>query len=153
MTTSALVVAPQDQGRPLCVVGEHITLLAASEAAGGHEIFLQTGPAGAGPIPHSHPWDESFYVTLGEVHFGIESDLLVALPGTLVHLSAGTTHWFRWGADGGAMASVTSGRRGFEDVRRNRSRDSGQPPGCQQAHRDLHPAWTDCQGVSRTWRA
>lgn len=110
MSASASIVTPQDQGRPLCVVGEHITLLAASEAAGGHEIFLQAGPAGTGPVPHSHPWDESFYVTLGEVHFGIDCDLLVALPGTLVHLPAGTTHWFRWGAGGGAMVSITSGR-------------------------------------------
>lgn len=56
-------MTPQDPGRPLCVVGEHIILLAAGEAAGGDEIFLQAGPAGTGPIPHSHPWDGSFYVS------------------------------------------------------------------------------------------
>ena len=38
---------------------------------GGYEIFLQKGSEGSGPNPHSHPWDESFYVTKGEIDFGI----------------------------------------------------------------------------------
>jgi hypothetical protein len=33
---------------------------------------------------------------------------MVALPGTLVHLPAGTTHWFRFGKGGGEMISMTS---------------------------------------------
>jgi hypothetical protein len=33
---------------------------------------------------------------------------LVAASGTFVHLPGGSTHWFRFGAGGGAMLSVTS---------------------------------------------
>ena len=33
---------------------------------------------------------------------------MIAVPGTLVHLPAGTTHWFRFGKGGGEMISMTS---------------------------------------------
>ena len=46
--------------------------------------------------PHTHPWDESFYVIRGEVDFSVNcSDLRSARPGDLVHVPAGTPHWFR----------------------------------------------------------
>ena len=32
----------------------------------------------------------------------------MARPGTFVHVPAGTTHWFRFGAGGGEMVSFTS---------------------------------------------
>ena len=109
MIAKAFFVTPKNYARPLNVVGEHITVLASGAATGGYEIFLQAGPEGSGPVPHSHPWDESFYVTNGEVDFIIGSDATVAaLPGTLVHIPAGTNHWFRWRAGGGAMISITS---------------------------------------------
>lgn len=108
MSAKAFVVAPGDYKRPLNVVGEQVTVLASAEATGGYEIFLQQGPEGSGPIPHSHPWDESFYVVKGEVAFGIEKETRTALAGTLVHLPAGTTHWFRFGKGGAEMVSMTS---------------------------------------------
>lgn len=109
MTAKAFVVAPKDYARPLNVVGEHITVLASGAATGGYEIFLQAGPEGSGPVPHAHPWDESFYVTNGEVDFSIGDEAtVVARPGTLVHIPSGTSHWFRWRAGGGAMISITS---------------------------------------------
>jgi len=108
MSTKAFVVAPKDYPRPLNVVGEHITVLAAGAATGGYEIFLQEGPEGTGPPPHSHPWDESFFVTRGEVDFSIDGADQTALTGTLVHLPAGTLHAFRFRAGGGKMVSMTS---------------------------------------------
>ena len=33
---------------------------------------------------------------------------MTASPGTLVHLPAGTVHWFRFGPGGGEMVSMTS---------------------------------------------
>ena len=108
MTARPIVVSPADYARPLDVVGEHITVLAAREATEGYEIFLQEGPEGSGPPPHSHGWDESFFVIEGTVEFGHGDERLSAGPGTLVHLPAGTTHWFRFGAGGGEMLSLTS---------------------------------------------
>jgi quercetin dioxygenase-like cupin family protein len=108
MKRPAFVVHPADYPRSLNVVGERITVLASGAATGGYELFLQEGPEGSGPPPHHHPWDESFYVTRGEVAFGLDGEEHVARAGTLVHLPAGTVHWFRFGKEGGQMVSVTS---------------------------------------------
>lgn len=108
MNRTAFVVTPADRPAALNCVGEHITVLASGAATGGYEIFLQEGPEGSGPPPHSHGWDESFYVTRGEVEFGIGDRQHVAAAGTLVHLPGGTVHWFRFGAGGGQMVSMTS---------------------------------------------
>jgi quercetin dioxygenase-like cupin family protein len=108
MTARPFVVGPEDYAPALNIVGEQVTVLASGEATGSYEIFLQRGPEGSGPPPHSHPWDESFLVVKGQIEFGIGSDATVARPGTLVHLPAGTPHWFRFGAGGGEMISMTS---------------------------------------------
>jgi quercetin dioxygenase-like cupin family protein len=108
MTARPFIVAPEDQAGALDIVGEHVTVLASGEATGAYEVFLQRGPDGSGPPPHSHPWDESFYVVRGEIAFGIGAESKTAAPGTLVHLPAGTVHWFRFGPGGGEMISITS---------------------------------------------
>ena len=104
----ALVVSSTNSPRPLNVVGEQITVLASGAQTGSYEIFHQAGPEGSGPPPHNHPWDEAFYVVKGEIAFGIDDRELVAQPGTLVHLPAGTTLWFRFGPVGGEIVSMTS---------------------------------------------
>lgn len=108
MTPKPFIVAPENYAAPLDIVGERVTVLASGEATQGYEIFLQRGPEGSGPPPHSHPWDESFYVVKGAIDFGIGAESQTAAPGTLVHLPAGTEHWFRFGPGGGEMISMTS---------------------------------------------
>jgi quercetin dioxygenase-like cupin family protein len=108
MSPKPFVVAPKDYDRKLNIVGEQITVLASGARTGSYEVFLQQGPEGSGPPPHNHPWDEAFYVTKGEIEFGIADKSMVATAGTLVHLPAGTTHWFRFGKGGGEMVSLTS---------------------------------------------
>ncbi len=94
--------------KPLNVVGEQITVLASGAQTGSYEVFHQAGPEGSGPPPHMHPWDEAFYVTRGDIAFGVGDHEAVAKPGTLVHVPGGTAHWFRFGAGGGEMLSFTS---------------------------------------------
>lgn len=122
MDNQAFFTTAADYGRPLNVVGEHINVLASGATTGSYEVFLQEGPEGSGPIPHTHPWDESFYVIRGEVDFSVNrSDLRTARPGDLVHVPAGTPHWFRWNRGGGAMLSLTSrlgASRLFADIDR-----------------------------------
>jgi quercetin dioxygenase-like cupin family protein len=108
MAAKPIVVTPKDYAPALNIVGEHVTVLASGEATGGFEIFLQRGPEGSGPPPHSHPWDESFYVISGSIDFGIDAESMTAALGTLDHLPAGTVHWFRFGTGGGEMVSMTS---------------------------------------------
>lgn len=121
MAIEPFVVAPADYPPTLAIVGEHATVLASGEQTGGYEVFLQGGPEGSGPPPHSHPWDESFFVIEGRVDFGIGAEVSTATAGTFVHLPAGTAHWFRFGAGGGTMLSMTSrlgASRMFADMAR-----------------------------------
>jgi quercetin dioxygenase-like cupin family protein len=126
MNPRPFVVAPKNYAHPLNIVGERITVLASGEATGSYEIFLQQGPEGTGPPPHTHPWDEAFYVTKGEIEFGIGKEPRTLVAGSFVHLPAGTTHWFRFGKGGGEMISMTS-RLGasqmFADIAREISPD------------------------------
>lgn len=109
MTPSPFFVRACDYASPLNVVGEHITVLASGAKTGSYEVFIQEGPEGSGPIPHTHPWDESFFVIRGEVDFSLGEDpASTASAGTLVHVPAGAKHWFRWRQGGGAMLSITS---------------------------------------------
>lgn len=122
MSAPAFFTNAAEQGRPLNVVGEHITVLASGATTGSYEIFLQEGPEGSGPIPHTHPWDESFFVIRGEVDFSVDGCALrTARIGDLVHVPADTPHWFRWRQGGGAMLSMTSrlgASRLFADIDR-----------------------------------
>jgi quercetin dioxygenase-like cupin family protein len=108
MAAKPFVVAPKAYAPTLDIVGEHVTVLASGEATEGYEIFLHRGPEGSGPPPHSHPWDESFFVCKGQIDFGFGAESMTASAGTLVHLPAGTVHWFRFGRGGGEMLSITS---------------------------------------------
>jgi quercetin dioxygenase-like cupin family protein len=108
MSAKPFVVTPKDYAPALNIVGEHVTLLATGAPTEGYEGFFQRGPEGSGPPPHSHPWDESFFVTKGQIDFGIGAESTTASPGTLVHLPAGTVHWFRFAEGGGEMLSMTS---------------------------------------------
>jgi hypothetical protein len=60
-------------------------------------------------------------VVSGNIAFGVGDKDMIAEPGTLVHLPAGTTHWFRFGKGGGEMISMTSREAAshfFTDVHR-----------------------------------
>jgi quercetin dioxygenase-like cupin family protein len=107
MDGKPFALTPDKYSRALDVVGEKITVLASKDKAKQYEIFLQEGPPGSGPPPHSHGWDEAFFVLGGEIEFGFGDEVMTAKAGTLVHLPAGTTHWFRFGPNGGKMLSMT----------------------------------------------
>jgi quercetin dioxygenase-like cupin family protein len=102
------IIIEKSAPRALNIVGEQITVLASGDQTGSYEVFHQAGPEGSGPPPHNHPWDEAFYVTRGEIAFGVGDREALGRPGTFVHVPAGTTHWFRFGAGGGEMVSLTS---------------------------------------------
>ena len=127
MKTRPFAVTPEEYGRALDVVGEKITVLASNEATHGYEIFLQQGTEGSGPPPHSHDWDEAFYVVKGEVEIHYGDETTMAGPGTLVHLPAGTVHSFRFGVGGGEMISVTGARSRAAQLFTNIDREI--PPG------------------------
>src|SRR5690349_10305674 len=107
MKVDPFVVTPQNYRQPLVVVGVNVTVLASNEATKGYEITVQEGPEGTGPVRHTHPWDESFYVLRGTVDVDCDGRIVEAEPGTLVHFPAGTAHGYRFGAGGGAMLEIS----------------------------------------------
>jgi quercetin dioxygenase-like cupin family protein len=103
-----LIVTENKRNKPLDVGGFSITVLASEADTGDYEVFHLAGPEGKGPGPHFHPWDESFFVIHGELHCGVDDVETIALPGTLVHVPAGSTHWFRFGKGGATLIGITS---------------------------------------------
>lgn len=107
MKNPYFVLTPDRHERALNVVGTQVTVLASNAATQSYGITLQRGDEGTGPPPHSHDWDEAFYVLSGEIHFRCDGQAHVCLPGTLVHIPRGTVHGFQYGKGGGQMLEIT----------------------------------------------
>jgi quercetin dioxygenase-like cupin family protein len=80
-----------------------------------------------GPPPHSHDWDESFYILKGQVVFTYAGETTLCTSGTLVHFPAGTVHAFRIGPGGAEMLEITGKRSNA--VRMFTALDREIPPG------------------------
>ena len=91
----------------LHVRGARITPLAAETAMSDMQLTYQSGDEGVGPPAHSHNWDESFFITKGEVVFTCDGTTSMCGAGTLVHVPAGTVHAFHFGPGGGEILEIT----------------------------------------------
>jgi quercetin dioxygenase-like cupin family protein len=86
MNVQPFILRPDQHESALNVVGTQVTVLASSAATQSYGITFQQGPEGAGPPPHSHDWDEAFYVLKGEIHFLCDGNAHACTVGTLVHV-------------------------------------------------------------------
>lgn len=127
MNAKPFIVRPGDRSPALNVIGIDITVLASQVDTLDRQITLQAGPEGAGPPPHQHDWDESFYVIRGEVRFTAGAQAATCSAGTLVHVPAGTVHAFSFGPGGAEMLEITGGRS--KAVRLFAALDREIPPG------------------------
>ncbi|MFO1417122.1 MAG: cupin domain-containing protein [Methylotetracoccus sp.] len=110
MSSRPLIIKPSDRKPPLNVVGTRVAVLASEADVEGQQVTIQWGDEGTGPPPHSHDWDESFYVTRGQIEFTCGGDTCVCPAGSFVHVPAGTVHAFRYGSGGGEMLEITGAR-------------------------------------------
>ncbi len=110
MTSKPFVLKPADRKPALNVLGSKMTVLASGSDIEDQQIVVQVGDEGMGPPPHSHDWDESFYIVRGEVVFTCEGETTLCPAGTLVHFPAGTVHAFRIGPGGAEMVEITGKR-------------------------------------------
>jgi quercetin dioxygenase-like cupin family protein len=88
------VVTPKDH-QPLHMVGEAIAVLASAERTGSFEVFLQEGAEGAGPPPHTHAWDEAYYVLAGAIDVLTGDRTQTVGEGEFIFVPSGTPHNFR----------------------------------------------------------
>ena len=107
MPAKSFVLSPEQRSAPLQVLGTRVNLLATSAETGAGEVTLQSGSTGMGPPPHSHHWNESFFILKGSVLFTCDGEQYDCGPGTLVHVPAGTIHAFQYGPEGGEMLEFT----------------------------------------------
>ena len=107
MAVQHFVLTPDQREPALNVLGTQITILAPHAVTQSYGITLQQGEEGMGPPPHSHDWDESFYILKGQVEFLCGGQTHTCLPGCLVHVPRGTVHGFAYGKGGGQMLEVT----------------------------------------------
>jgi len=127
MSSKSFILKPSDRQPALSVIGTRITVLTSESDTEDQQITVQSGDEGTGPPPHSHEWDEVFYVTKGQIEFTCGGETSMCPEGTLVHVSAGTVHAFRYGPGGGEMLEIT-GRRS-NAVRMFTALDQEIPPG------------------------
>jgi quercetin dioxygenase-like cupin family protein len=107
MKMSHFVLRPDQSELALNVVGTQVTVLASNAATQSYGVTLQQGDKETGPSPHSHDWDECFYVLKGGVEFLCDGKADTYSAGTLVDVPRGTAHGFRYGPGGGQMLEVT----------------------------------------------
>jgi quercetin dioxygenase-like cupin family protein len=107
MKVQPSVLTPDQHPPALNVLGTKVTVLASNAATQSYGVTLQQGDEGTGPPPHSHDWDESFFVLDGEIEFLCAGKSQMCTPGTLVHVPRGTVHGFRYGRGGGRMLEIT----------------------------------------------
>jgi quercetin dioxygenase-like cupin family protein len=77
------------------VLGESLRPLLTNEMGSSIEIFDTSGPAGGGPPPHRHPWEEIYLVLSGVLEVTVDGEAHVLEAGGLAHVPAGTVHAYR----------------------------------------------------------
>jgi quercetin dioxygenase-like cupin family protein len=92
-----LVRPDTDEQLPhLGLVGDTYTiLLTGMDTAGRYTLIDMFVPAGGGPPPHRHDFEEMFSVVEGEVELTFRGQRLVARAGETVNIPANAPHGFR----------------------------------------------------------
>lgn len=106
---TAQILTPADRPTALRVAGFDIHALITGDDAQSFEVFFTRGQDGTGPAPHSHAWDETFFVIRGPVLFGVGDREHPIEAGTLLHVPGGERHWWRFEVEG-EFLSFTSGK-------------------------------------------
>lgn len=77
------------------LLGESLRPLLTCDMGSSIEIFDTSGPAGSGPPPHAHPWEEIHVVLEGELEVTVDGESHVLTKGNVAHVPAGTVHSYR----------------------------------------------------------
>ena len=95
MTTDTLIVKSRDV-QPLHVLGTEVRFLCEAQSTNNAWSLMEvTVPRDAGPPPHTHAWDEAYFITAGEVRFSVGEQSFAASAGDFVYTLGGMPHGFR----------------------------------------------------------
>src|SRR6185369_12502048 len=96
MMSKQPVVVRRGEREALPVTGAEVRLLCEGDMTGqAWSLSECTAPENSGPPPHSHPWDEAYYILDGEVRFTLADRQIVAKGGDFVYVPGGTVHAFQ----------------------------------------------------------
>jgi quercetin dioxygenase-like cupin family protein len=100
----------------LAVVGDTYTILLSGEqTAGRFALIDMLVPAGSGPPPHRHNFEECFHVLEGSVEVTLRDEPLLSLyAGETVNIPANAPHAFRNRSDAAARMLCTAVPAGLE---------------------------------------
>ncbi len=125
---STPIDVPRDEGARLRVLADTVRVLASgAQTDAAYEVFELTGPEGSGPPPHSHPWDEGYYLLEGEVDVSVGALTRRARAGDFLLAPGGTVHSFRIVGGPARFLLLTSGA-GAGEFFRAMDREIGFPP-------------------------
>jgi quercetin dioxygenase-like cupin family protein len=92
---SGVTIVRQGEGEKLRVLGADVRFLCrAEDTHRAWSLMENVIPENSGPPPHSHPWDEAYYVVAGEIEFEIGSRRERVRAGDFVYAPGGTVHAF-----------------------------------------------------------
>jgi quercetin dioxygenase-like cupin family protein len=97
-----------DTSESLHVMGETLRPLLTNDMGSAIEIFDTSGPAGTGPVPHRHPWEEIYVVLAGQLEVTVDGASQVLNPGAVAHVPADTTHNYRNITDDTRFLTITT---------------------------------------------
>ena len=106
MADNLIVIRPDERDAALEVLGSKVTTLVSGDGF-DLRVTVQSGDKGVGPPPHSHGWDESFFVIRGIVEFTCRDEMKICPAGTIVYVPANTVHSFCYGEGGGEFIEIT----------------------------------------------
>lgn len=141
MSGSAMVVGA-GQGEALRVLDADVRFLCRAEDTGAAWSLMENViPRNAGPPPHSHAWDEAYYLISGEVEFEIAGEPRLVRAGDFVYAPGGTVHAFRGASDEPARMLIfdapAHAEAFFKDIARAAlvmPRDAARLPAIGAAH-------------------
>ena len=94
MTTDTFIVKSRCV-QPLHVLGTEVRFLCEAHSTNNAWSLMEvTVPRDAGPPPHTHAWDEAYFITAGEVRFSVGEQSFTASGGDFVYTLGGTPHGF-----------------------------------------------------------
>ena len=95
MQSPSMIVKSRDV-QPLHVLGTQVRFLCEGQSTNNAWSLMEvTLPRDSGPPPHSHEWDEAYFVTEGDVAFAVGDQVFTASAGDFVYTPGGVVHGFR----------------------------------------------------------
>ncbi len=109
------VILNNHQGTWVGWMGERVRYLARGIDSGGtYSMSYGRVPVGTGPKPHSHTFEELFFVVRGELEFTAGNESVIVPSNGSVSIGAGTAHYFTNHGPSQAEIIVITAPSGFD---------------------------------------